>query len=158
MTVAQLRTIALNRSTQQSISPLDPALVVDLLAEASVPFPAPVAPAPAGTSLPAGRPPRLVQVRRGQHAALQAAHLRQFAKYEEHDVAAGLLLRADVHVLFDRGLMTVNPSTRQVCLAPGLRAYASYAPLDGQPASLAGIDLLAVREHFDAATKTWVLT
>ncbi|MEV8436897.1 HNH endonuclease signature motif containing protein [Actinosynnema sp. NPDC051121] len=177
VTVARLRAIALNRSTQQSISPLDPALVVELLAEAGVPFPAPVAPAAAKAPLPAGRRAQLVQVRSGQQAfraallerdkdvcaitgpcpqeALQAAHLRQFAKHEEHDVAAGVLLRADVHVLFDRGLMAVNPSTRQVCLAPDLRAYEVYAPLEGRHAPLVGVDLLAVREHFDAATRSW---
>ena len=44
--------------------------------------------------------------------ALEAAHIRAFADGGEHDVRNGLLLRADLHRLFDRGFVTVTPEHR----------------------------------------------
>ncbi|WP_231499851.1 hypothetical protein [Saccharothrix sp. NRRL B-16314] len=58
-------------------------------------------------------------------------------------------------MLFDRGLMAVDPATKQVCVAPVLHVYESYAPLNGRRATLVGVDLTAVREHFDVAVATW---
>ena len=43
---------------------------------------------------------------------LQAAHIRPFANVEEHDVRNGLLLRSDIHSLFDAGLVTVRSDLR----------------------------------------------
>jgi putative restriction endonuclease len=40
---------------------------------------------------------------------LEAAHIRDYADGGEHRVDNGLLLRRDVHALFDRGYMTVTP-------------------------------------------------
>jgi putative restriction endonuclease len=40
---------------------------------------------------------------------LQAAHIRPYAKGGEHRVDNGLLLREDLHTLFDRGYVTVKP-------------------------------------------------
>jgi putative restriction endonuclease len=42
--------------------------------------------------------------------ALDAAHIRPFAEGGEHSVANGLLLRRDIHCLFDLGYVTVTPS------------------------------------------------
>jgi putative restriction endonuclease len=44
--------------------------------------------------------------------ALEAAHIRPFAETTEHYVRHGLLLRSDVHRLFDRGYITVTPELR----------------------------------------------
>jgi putative restriction endonuclease len=44
--------------------------------------------------------------------ALEAAHIRPFAETTEHYVQHGLLLRSDVHRLFDRGYITVTPELR----------------------------------------------
>lgn len=44
--------------------------------------------------------------------ALQAAHIRPFSESGPHEVGNGLLLRADLHSLFDRGYMTVTPDLR----------------------------------------------
>lgn len=44
--------------------------------------------------------------------ALEAAHIRSFADDGPHDVRNGLLLRADLHRLFDTGYMTVTPDLR----------------------------------------------
>jgi putative restriction endonuclease len=43
---------------------------------------------------------------------LEAAHIRPYAQGGTHSPANGLLLRQDVHTLFDRGYMTVTPEYR----------------------------------------------
>jgi putative restriction endonuclease len=42
--------------------------------------------------------------------ALDAAHIRPYAEHGEHEPTNGLLLRRDIHSLFDRGYVTVTPS------------------------------------------------
>ena len=81
-------------------------------------------------------PPRLVKPRRGQGAfrlavtdaysrqcaisggrvlpALEAAHIRSYAEGGEHDVANGLLLRRDIHSVFDAGYITFDDDLRMV--------------------------------------------
>lgn len=44
--------------------------------------------------------------------ALEAAHIRPFAETTEHYIQHGLLLRSDVHRLFDKGYITVTPELR----------------------------------------------
>lgn len=43
---------------------------------------------------------------------LQAAHIRPYAEGGEHRVDNGLLLRSDLHILFDKGYVTVTPEYR----------------------------------------------
>jgi putative restriction endonuclease len=43
---------------------------------------------------------------------LEAAHIRPYGKDGPHDPRNGLLLRSDLHTLFDRGYVTVNPDRR----------------------------------------------
>ncbi len=43
---------------------------------------------------------------------LEAAHIRPFADTEAHDVRNGLLMRSDLHSLFDAGLVTVQSDFR----------------------------------------------
>ena len=43
---------------------------------------------------------------------LEAAHIRPYAMGGEHRVGNGILLRSDLHTLFDRGYVTVTPSLR----------------------------------------------
>ncbi len=43
---------------------------------------------------------------------LQAAHIRPVTQGGEHAVTNGLLLRSDVHTLFDRGYATITPDFR----------------------------------------------
>lgn len=40
---------------------------------------------------------------------LEAAHIRPYAEEGPHRVTNGLLLRSDLHILFDRGYVTVTP-------------------------------------------------
>jgi len=42
--------------------------------------------------------------------ALDAAHIKPFSEHGEHTVNNGILLRRDLHALFDRGYITVSPS------------------------------------------------
>jgi putative restriction endonuclease len=42
--------------------------------------------------------------------ALDAAHIKPYANAGEHDPSSGLLLRRDIHSLFDRGYVTVTPN------------------------------------------------
>ncbi len=42
--------------------------------------------------------------------ALDAAHIKPFSASGEHSVRNGILLRRDLHALFDRGYITINPS------------------------------------------------
>jgi putative restriction endonuclease len=52
----------------------------------------------------------------GEHSlpALEAAHIRPYTSDGTHDVPNGLLLRADIHRLFDKGYVTVTPDHRFV--------------------------------------------
>lgn len=43
---------------------------------------------------------------------LQAAHIKPHASSGPHEVRNGLLLRADLRILFDRGYVTVTPDLR----------------------------------------------
>jgi putative restriction endonuclease len=43
---------------------------------------------------------------------LEAAHIRPYAEGGEHRVSNGLLLRTDIHRLFDRGYVTITPDYR----------------------------------------------
>jgi putative restriction endonuclease len=51
---------------------------------------------------------------------LQAAHIRPLPLGGEHRLDNGLLLRSDVHTLFDRGYLAVDPKFRLVA-SPRLR-------------------------------------
>ncbi|MFN8075127.1 MAG: HNH endonuclease [Kineosporiaceae bacterium] len=88
--------------------------------------------------------PRLQQVRLGQRAfkalvqeaygrrcaitgdrvvpVLEAAHIRPVAASGENRIDNGLLLRSDVHTLFDRGYLGIHPRRRTLMVSPRLRA------------------------------------
>jgi putative restriction endonuclease len=102
-------------------------------------------------------PPRLVRPRLGQgtfrvavtdaygracaitaeHSlpVLEAAHIKPFALDGPHDTTNGVLLRADLHRLFDQGYVTITPE-RRVEVSQRLRVDyengRSYYPLHGQ--------------------------
>lgn len=44
--------------------------------------------------------------------ALEAAHIKPYSKGGKHEVENGLLLRRDLHTLFDHGYVTVAPDSR----------------------------------------------
>lgn len=62
---------------------------------------------------------------------LQAAHIVPVSSKGQHDVKNGLLLRADIHNLFDRGLLTIDHRYR-VQLHPSIRRSPAYKDLHGK--------------------------
>jgi hypothetical protein len=64
--------------------------------------------------------------------ALEAAHIIPCSANGEDCVQNGLLLRADLHTLFDLDLFWIDPDTRRVKLAPQL-AGGYYKWLEGKP-------------------------
>jgi len=62
--------------------------------------------------------------------ALEAAHIIPYTCPRSNHIANGLLLRADIHTLFDLNLVGINPKTTKVALAPDLR-QTSYSDLHG---------------------------
>ena len=53
--------------------------------------------------------------------ALEAAHIHRYSKGGSHDLSNGLLLRSDLHKLFDRGYLTVDPQDKRIVVSPRIR-------------------------------------
>ncbi|WP_371635606.1 HNH endonuclease [Streptomyces zaomyceticus] len=79
-------------------------------------------------------------------SVLEAAHLYSYAKNSTHHANGGLLLRRDVHRLFDLGEIAINPKTLLLDVAAGTRAYPVYDQLHGQPLTV----------PVDAGHKKWL--
>jgi hypothetical protein len=62
--------------------------------------------------------------------ALEAAHIRPYLGEATDHVQNGLLLRCDIHTLFDLERLRIDPDTLNVVLAPQLRRT-DYGDLDG---------------------------
>ena len=62
--------------------------------------------------------------------ALEAAHISPYLGDESNHPQNGLLLRADIHSLFDLGLIAIDPVTMKVVIAEHLME-SSYAELSG---------------------------
>lgn len=70
---------------------------------------------------------------------LEAAHIRAYANEGPHDVRNGILLRADLHRLFDKGYITVTPELQLEVSSRLKEDYSngrSYYPLHGRPVRL----------------------
>jgi len=145
----------LSHSKQQAIRPVDRAALSTLLASRHVLVgrewwrEGGVIEVP---EIPAGRQPRTAFGRIGQGEfrrrllerfgpvcaftgpqppdSLHAAHVTPFATDPRHELAGGLLLRADLHSLFDRRLITIDPDLA-VRVDPSLRKYRELSRLDG---------------------------
>lgn len=59
--------------------------------------------------------------------ALEEAHLYLYSENPGYDLKGGLLLRCDLHALFDRRLITVDPETWTIRVTPELRLYPDLA-------------------------------
>ncbi|MGQ3852059.1 HNH endonuclease [Pseudomonas capsici] len=68
-------------------------------------------------------------------ALLEAAHIVPYQGTDTNVVSNGLLLRADIHTLFDLGLLWVHPDSFLVGLANELK-NSEYGSLDQKPLSL----------------------
>lgn len=65
-------------------------------------------------------------------AVLEAAHILPYDGAATNAVTNGLLLRADLHTLFDRRLIAVHETSLQIVVSPDL-VDPLYRVLDGQP-------------------------
>ncbi|MGI8782847.1 MAG: HNH endonuclease [Acidobacteriota bacterium] len=77
----------------------------------------------------------------GEHSlpVLQAAHIKPYSAEGQHEVSNGILLRADIHRLFDMGYVTVTPEHRfEVSrrLKEDFSNGRTYYPIHGQPIRL----------------------
>jgi hypothetical protein len=86
-------------------------------------------------------------------AVIEAAHLIPYAlgNSDRDDPANGILLRADIHILFDRGLMAVNPLLRIMWIAAELEDTV-YAKLKNRSVRTGAAEE-NLRWHFEWATK-----
>jgi hypothetical protein len=90
--------------------------------------------------------------------ALEAAHLYLYSETPEHDLRGGLLLRCDLHALFDRWLITINPESWTIDVGPDLLPYPALAALHGKSVQIRP-DLRPrdryVRNHATISYATW---
>jgi putative restriction endonuclease len=119
---------------------------------------APLKPPSPILAVPGGSAPQLIAARRGQGAfrlmvmdayerrcaitgertlpVLEAAHIRPFAEHQQHEVTNGILMRSDIHRLYDRGLVTVDADLTFRVSRSIERDYSNgkiYYALDGKP-------------------------
>lgn len=73
---------------------------------------------------------------------LEAAHVQPYAEGGPHDVSNGLLLRSDLHRLYDQGYVTVDPHERRLLVSRRIREEFDngrhYYALEGQPIAQPG--------------------
>ena len=67
---------------------------------------------------------------------LEAGHIKPYSLVQRHEVSNGLLLRSDLHRLFDGGYLTIDPSNRQVVVSDRIKEEfqngKEYYRLEGQ--------------------------
>jgi putative restriction endonuclease len=86
--------------------------------------------------------------------ALEAAHIRPYGDGGEHEPQNGLLLRRDIHSLFDAGYVTVTPSLHfevSRCIKEEFDNGRDYYALHGQRISVPK----EMRQHPDPTALTW---
>lgn len=85
---------------------------------------------------------------------LQAAHIRPVTREGTHSIQNGLLLRSDLHILFDQGLITVDPNYH-VHVSEHIRERYSngkdYYALQHRPLAVCPeeLDLKPASDHLD---------
>ena len=62
---------------------------------------------------------------------LEAAHIRTMSGLDDNSLENGLLLRADIHTLFDLNFLWIEPDTLRVCLDASI-AKSEYADYNGR--------------------------
>lgn len=85
-------------------------------------------------------------------AVLEAAHVLNFAQHPKYrsDPRNGILLRVDLHRLFDAGLLSVDKG--RVALSPQLRGT-SYAALAGKAVTTSADPSFLAQHHQDATAE-----
>lgn len=83
-------------------------------------------------------------------AVIEAAHIKPYRGTEDHHVQNGLLLRADIHTLFDLNLIGIRPKTLEVIVHQTL-TESTYQKLAGQYLKLSNGNIPSLT----ALTKRW---
>lgn len=78
-------------------------------------------------------------------AVIEAAHIKPYRGIEDHHVQNGLLLRADIHTLFDLNLIGIRPKTLEVSVHQTL-AGSTYQKLAGQHLKLSNGNMPSLAE------------
>lgn len=81
--------------------------------------------------------------------ALEAAHITPHSEQQSYDLRNGLLLRADIHTLFDLLLISVNPENGNICVAESIMS--SYSELEAKTASLPALEFIdpaRLKKHY----------
>jgi predicted restriction endonuclease len=86
--------------------------------------------------------------------ALEAAHIRPYSKDGTNSVTNGLLLRSDIHVLFDLFLISIEPQNIVIYCDSAIRVVPPYSTLHGKRASFPSNalhlpDKAALTEHYE---------
>tara|TARA_R110001599_G_scaffold353775_1_gene597169 strand:+ start:7545 stop:8588 length:1044 start_codon:yes stop_codon:yes gene_type:complete len=76
---------------------------------------------------------------------IEAAHIIPYCGPDSNRIENGLLLRVDIHRLFDQGLLTIHPSSNEVCVSPMLES-SSYWRLNGKKL-IVNVPFLAIEEY-----------
>ncbi|MEU0978638.1 HNH endonuclease [Streptomyces griseus] len=179
----QLRELSPSRSHQQSIKKMHRRLTEEAIKARGVRLPNRSEAGSGGAhrphQLPGGSRRATASVRRGQDAfrralvrqyglicavtgpapaeVLEAAHLRPFADTQHHRLEEGLMMRSDVHRLFDSGLLAID-SDLTVHVAPSLAGHELYSALAGVTLRIAHdapIDRAVVADHHAETVATW---
>lgn len=83
--------------------------------------------------------------------ALEAAHLYSYGELGTHYEHGGLMLRRDVHRLFDDGWLAVDPATLRLDVVADLEPYEQYARLHGERIKVDVVD-----EQVSWIEKHWI--
>lgn len=89
---------------------------------------------------------------------IEAAHIIPYRNQDSHNIVNGLLLRVDLHRLFDKYLLTIDPEMRKVLIAPELMN--SYKDILGKTieTSLCGEDAInhkyVLEDHYQKFRST----
>jgi putative restriction endonuclease len=76
---------------------------------------------------------------------LEAAHLRPYRGVGDNHPSNGLLLRSDLHTLFDLDMLGIEPDTLRVVLRSDLKGT-EYEMYDGKPLLIStAVDATALR-------------
>jgi len=90
--------------------------------------------------------------------ALEAAHIHRYSRGGDHSLSNGLLLRSDLHKLFDLGYLTIEPNTLRIKVSRKIREEfengRDYYALDARPLRKPNNELAfpsaeKLRHHYD---------
>lgn len=79
--------------------------------------------------------------------ALEAAHITPYNGEDTNHIQNGLLLRSDIHTLFDLGLISIDPNQMTVVISNSL-LKSEYSALNGKDVSFLSVSNECLNEHF----------